>query len=903
MLKRILSIFIVILLVLQTQFIQAADDVVDATSYGPYISSEAFLKALGIVGDENDYTESVTRGKAASFIVAMLNEAEGYQGYRGIFSDVDSGNENVIAIEKLADLGIVRGDGDHAFRPNDYLTYNEASIIFMNALGYGLIGKKNTYLEMAKTDVMNGIIAEYDLVNLGDLFIMMENALLESPITQTAYGSNTEYEKSEQTLLYKVFGIVYSEGIIEKNDLTYLWTTSGDESSIKLKTSKGKIEIYNDEMESLRDDLGKRVRVYYYPNNETGKRDYVYHVAKLSNKILNIDFSQLEIAKTDLQNLKVSYYQPGKSNYTTVSLANNYNVIYNNVVYKSSIVDFSKLINMAGTLELIDATSDGAYETLKVKAFESLVVGNITKDVIVDKYDVSKKVDIDEDNYKKIFVYNANGEKVDFSDINVGNVISVAKSDSHNGDNVLEIHISDKIRNGKITKFKKNGSPSYIILDDNEQFNLCERAFIDENGKKLSYTNNTNVLAYIDVFGNAVKIIVDNSRDMQYGLIVALDLDGGNLAKEVTVRIITSAGEIKEMNLAEKTIIDGNPCDPSKAYDTLKGIKVEKPTYTSGLTFTSDIIPVKYKENEDGTIKVIDTVKKGAGNDDSLECLGGGTLVGISGNILGYQVPYTNDAIVLEISAGDLTDIDVFSEQKYVKAVTAANGLKKAKEQDVLAYKSNPEEPYADFIIKLSATAFTLDLNFFVFDELIESYNTEEEEKMYQITGYVAGKYNEKWVSEAVPTDTLKAYKRGDIIYPAVDSQGYVNQIGEILIRRDSKVEHKQAYSDHSALRTEVEQSLVSMCGYVKSVKDSLLQIKNYLYVAIPEIKTVDWSTDMLYASTEGASFTVIDDERDIIYQGSAADILDYDTFGEECSMVLIRLRSNNVKDIYIYNR
>lgn len=906
MLKRIVSIFIVILLVLQMQFIQAENSG-DTVSYAPYISSEAFLKALGIASEENDYTETVTRGRAASYIAAMLNEAEGYQGYRGIFSDVDSTNENVIAIEKLADLGIVRGDGNYAFRPNDYLTYNEATIMFMNALGYGLIGEKNTYREMAKIGLMNGVIAEYDVVNLGDLFIMMENALMENPITQTLYGATAEYQKSEQTLLYKVFDVVYSEGIIVKNDLTYLWTTSGNESSIKLEAGDGIIEIYSNKMDGIRDDLGKKVRVYYYLNKDTGKKEYVHHVMKNSNKILSIDFSQLEPARTDLATFKIAYYQPGKSDYTTVSLSKNYNIIYNNVTYKSNIVDFDELSNKVGTLELIDAASDGAYETLKIKAYDSLVVGNIylSNNVIVDKYDINKKVDIDEKNYEKIFVYGVDGRKSELSAINLGSVISVAKSDTHNDRNVLEIHISDDIRNGKITKFNKNSVPSSIILDQNDQLNLYDRAFIDENGKKLSYTNNTNVLAYIDVFGNAVYVSEDKSRDMQYGIIVALALDGGNLAREAKVRIITSAGEIKEMNLAEKTIIDGTSCDPKKAYDTLSVIKTTGPTFTSGMTFSSDIIPVKYKENEDGTIKIIDTVKKGEGKNDSLEYVGGGTLVSLTGNVMGYQVPYTSDATVLEIASENLSNIDVFSEKHNVKAVAASTALKRANRYDIIAYKSNPEKPHADFVIKFSPSAFNYDSLFFVLDEIMEAYNTEEDESMYQLAGYVGGAYTEKWVSKDVNINALKLYNRGDILFVSVDSRNYISSYSEILVRKESGVVYTNGQSFHNALNMNAEQSLTSMCGYIKSVDGSLIKIKNYTFSPNPisSIKNVDWSSDVLYVSLDGASFTVIDDEKDMVYSGSAADILDYDTFVDDCSMVLIRVRSSSIKDVYIYNR
>ena len=48
------------------------------------------------------------------------------KNYRGIFKDVDESNENALYIEKLADLGIVKGDENLNYRPDEVLLYDEA---------------------------------------------------------------------------------------------------------------------------------------------------------------------------------------------------------------------------------------------------------------------------------------------------------------------------------------------------------------------------------------------------------------------------------------------------------------------------------------------------------------------------------------------------------------------------------------------------------------------------------------------------------------------------------------------------------------------------------------------------------------------------------------------------------
>ena len=178
--KRIISL-IAAVAVLITAIQTAVTDmgvIAAADDYAPYTQSKAFLEGIGIIDGKDDINMNVTRGKAAALICSMLDANQNLLGYRGIFVDVAEDNEDALSIEKLADLGIVRGGDDYTYRPFDMLTYTEAGYIFANTLGYGLISGSGITPVQVITEfgINDGVKADFDYVTLGDFYVMMKNA-------------------------------------------------------------------------------------------------------------------------------------------------------------------------------------------------------------------------------------------------------------------------------------------------------------------------------------------------------------------------------------------------------------------------------------------------------------------------------------------------------------------------------------------------------------------------------------------------------------------------------------------------------------------------------------------------------------------------------------------------------
>lgn len=906
---RIVALFVTLVLIIQSNFncIVSGEEV---ENYAAYVTSESFLKALNIVSDGEDYTLTVTRGDAASYLAVMLGEKSNYLEYRGIFADVDSSNSNALAIEKLADLGIVRGDGNLSFRPDDNLTYNEATVMLMNVLGYGLIGTSAAYNEAKRAGILDGIKAEFDVVNLGDLYVMMYNTLMAEPIVQTVYGKNSEYEKSQQSLLYKVYSVVYAEGVIVKNDLTYLWSAKEEpDNFIEIKAEDGSVSINAEEaMAQVRDDLGKRVKVYYYEDSESGINKYVHHELKASNKVVRIFLNQIDMHETDFSSGMFAYYKKGNNKSTTLSLASDYNIIYNNVAYKSNTVKLDEITDKAGYVEIIDSNSDGSYETVIIKAYDTIVAGNISisNNFIYDKYDIKKKIDIDEKNYEKVYIYDASGTEALLEDITAGNVLSYAISDAYDGIKIIEIHISNDIRNGKITQYKKGEFTPYIIVDGNEELCLYDRA------AKEKYSVNSNIIAYLDVFGNVIFISDDKTRDMDYGIITALDSgEDGSLNGEIKVKLITTSGEVIETKLDAKPIIDGESYSGKldSAYKTLSAIKMDNISFASGLTFNSDIIPVRYQINEEGYIKIIDTVKIGKGANDGLRRIGYGTYIGVSGSILGYKIPYYTDAVLLQIAAPNLNDIDSFNQKKNITSKIVSNTFKSGIVYDVVAYTSDENSEHAEFIISFDGSGMTLDTEFFVVDEFMEGYNKNRDEKMSQITGFKNGSYTEYWIDNSIDLEA-DGIKKGDIIRCVTDKDDCIVKYEKIFIRTKDGSTFSQG-DGMKLIDVDSTLSLGTVCGYVYSRTGELIKTSNVTaFGAVPKLNSLieagstEWKPgddELFYTNTGTSAIVVVDDTEDDVYVGDVGDISDYETMKDECSLVVMRWRSNSVKEIVVY--
>lgn len=108
----------------------------------PYSSRKIqILIELGIIDSAGFAAENyVTRGEFAEVLVRLGNYGT-FTGVRADFFDVTEQTPSWEEISIAASMGLVAGDGNGNFRPNDFVSYNEACKSLVELLGYGIIAE------------------------------------------------------------------------------------------------------------------------------------------------------------------------------------------------------------------------------------------------------------------------------------------------------------------------------------------------------------------------------------------------------------------------------------------------------------------------------------------------------------------------------------------------------------------------------------------------------------------------------------------------------------------------------------------------------------------------------------------------------------------------------------------
>lgn len=912
--KKILALIMALLFAIQC-FTLTGFAYEDVSEYD-VIENEGFLRTLGIIAEDVDPSETVTRAKAALYVSRMLGTTYTNTQYKGVFSDVPASNEHALAIETLADLGIVHGDGNYCYRPGDNFTYYEAACMFSSVLGYGISGDigSRAYEYINRNKIFEGVKAKYDFVNLSDLFMMIYNALHSGVLEQSTYGSKVEFEMSDDDILSKNFGILYTYGTVVKNDLTYLWTTQdADEDTLELEMKNG--EILTVDLSKARPDtndiLGKYVTLYYHPNSTTKKLEYVYHEVEDSDKIYSLPFTQLNLNKSNIAAGEIYYYNDNDDEKKLI-LSNDCALIYNNAVYKSHTLDLSTLKGKVGNVELIDYDSNKKYDVIKLKVYDTMVVGGVSSAyyTIYDEFDTNKTVSFDEKKYTKIFVYDAAGNAINVEDIVAGDVISVAKSATYSGDDVLEIVVSKTFFNGKITEYDSNSYEPKMVIDHMDEYVVADRAAL-----ATDYKVGASIIGYVDAFGNLVYISEDYGRDLEYGIVIGTAWDSKGLKKEAQVKLRTLSGEVEILALAENVTIDGvtYKSNPDKAFAALDGTNTE----FDPIGTLDDIYVVRYKKDADGKLKIVDTTKEGNGGDkDTLKMSIAGSLVVDGQNVIGREVAVKDGASVLCVATSDFKDASLYEDESAIYPTTMKDAFRLNILYTVAAFSSDPDSLYSDFVLKFDASTLYYDDGFFVVDVVKQAYNPQKDENMYKIEGMLSGAKKSFWMEEkgtnkqlnasgsVLLTDELKNAVRGDVIRCVADSNNYIISYEYLYSRGGENKVLTKPISSSDFVPNKVT-SLVMHTGYVYSREGELIKCNNLPYGNISDVSDIDMETQTLYTTVipSSVAVVVVDDTEEKIFAGSVDDILDYERFDNNCSMILTRFRSDLLKEVIIYNK
>ena len=538
----------------------------------PYEQQVETLRALGILmgkGEENfDPDGTMTRAEMAT--IALKLTGYGYIEQRDTkFADVPKSHWASGIIGKAYELGYISGVSETSFMPDAEISYIDAATILVGILGYDGVaenygGYPNGYSKTAMDiGLFEGVYSSQSAAPRWAVAVMAYNALEIKLFDVSSYGHNAVYSISDETILSKYLKIAKVEGVVTHNAVTSI--TAGEQG-----LAEGSVKIAGENLKAGSTDVSDYLGYYvttYYRNDFHSADDReikVFFVKENKTKVLELEYNdEMRIVHSGNE-LVIDYRDDDKNRNKSVTVSDS-SVIYNGMRATPNDIDTYFLSNISGRnfdIKLIDNTDDNKYDVAIITDYSSHMVVSVN---VYDEIIRLKKYIPSQMEYMNLVnceytIYDANGNKMELSDIETNSVVTFVQS--LNG-RMCNIYVSNATVQGVIKSIEDNK-----CVINTEEYSLVNSLAGQMIQLKLE------VLCYLDVNGKIAgyeEIAITNSG---YGLLMNVNYDAN--ISGYSYKILTNGG-IKNY-YSEQEI---------KAYNPATG-NIEK-TAVSSLIYTAPV--------------------------------------------------------------------------------------------------------------------------------------------------------------------------------------------------------------------------------------------------------------------------------------------------------------------------
>ena len=820
----------------------------------------------------SDYDGVVTRGSFAIYIARLLGESEIGNVEEAVFFDVSADSRTAHAVKILVERGIITGNPDGSFRPDEPITTQEAIKMILCVLGYKPYAEAKGGFPAGYITVANQI----DLLPAGitfteftytDAIEILYNALHTAMLdTVSVSGDNVEFRSNDEvTVLSEYHNIAFAYGVLK--------TANGMSAYEDWEYEKGEATVgderylYDGDVSHL---LGRSVTVYYSDekNNET-KTALMLIENKQKNSVLRIDADDFSSFDTYSGSLK--YYINDGTKERTVSFASDVRYVYNGSPITSGIqatVDGVK----SGFYEAVDNDGNGKYDILFINSGRNVYVKSIDKNnyIFYGKYNTEKPVNYDSAGERNVIFRSVSG---------------ITNSSSLAVDVLVTVYESDKC----LTVYINNATVTGVI----ENVNTTSDAYVMINGTQYEIDAGFLALSsFKPTAGTSVKCCIDRSgkigymevsagaEDWNYGYVIGASTVSSGLGSNVILKLYNPALGIVKVNVADKVKID---CETVKNVDDV----LDKIRYNGAYEGTL----VRYKTRYENNVQVIteiDTanlkIESGEDGRSSLQVAQPYTSTRYRRMRFGPMIAINNQSLVLAVPS------DIANAEDYRYALADLNSISTDIDYEFMSYKLDPESGYDDVVICKDINTYDATVSLALIDDIAEVMHDEYvHEKLICRHGGMAKEYI---VADTISLKKL-GYKKGDLVRLGFNEKGEVAKIFEHYRYQNTKLASDVAeYSTGSLFNANNR----IIAGYALSTNDGALKVCS----DPTDPSTV---TEIFPLSDATAKFSVCDEysggELDI-RDGSYLDIDTYDTTGNP-DMVVVRTQQASVYEVIIY--
>ena len=832
------------------------------------------LTTLEIATEEDLASDEIMSKTAFLQYLLKMTDLEEAPKIRIPYSDVLPGSEDADIVSKAYSLGFLTQKSGK-FGPSESVTADFVFDTVGNATLYNKAYPDNSSRAAFYRRLFTGVgsIADGELTRKQVLRVMYNILGLNVYKEHRYYFDNVEYVEMKNISLISKYKDIYKiKGRVIANEYASL---QGELAGIKNINIDG--TVYEcDSVTSLK-MLGKYVEAYALITEDA------------KGKILCIvqDYNTAEVLEIDGGNVlgvsgrTLSFVNKnGKT--TTEEISKDAAIIYNgsNVAgdqYSETLFD-----DIDGYVELL-YSKDGKCDVVVIFSYDNILINSVNKtdEVIYDKNRSINNLELGGDNVEYV-IRTLDGEPFGLEQLAPNMLITYYKSLD---EKFVYILVCDESFTGVVssTTSDKDGVDSLIVND--VEYYTANSALLSSTDIKLGGEYNF----YVDAFGKIGALTDKSEINGTIGYVLGVAFESA-LSGKVNALVLTPDGNEVVYRFADSVTIDGET--GLKRAEILSAMKGGVPTFTR--------IPMIYKLNSNGEIKIVDTpyqnpdptkepensLRKRISVSDGLQYIK---------TCAGYPFKNViNGKVVVKLSSM------VVAEDSNEEAKILPN-LPNDKRLTLDVYSISEDSPSCEFVIMTgdSSDSYTLTNNTYVFDSkasvLIDTAEVETHVTLVNKSGET------EFVLAEGYENLFDSIDIGDIVRIAEDNFGEIVKVDQIFDYSARKVVTESnptgAYDLNYAFRLAM--------GTVYSVKDGTFSF--YYPIAGFEQLTAQQQQaailDKLEASfiNEGGLYTYRVERDKLVFAKITADeILPYKTVGSAADIVLMQTTYNTPSSIYI---
>lgn len=502
------------------------------------------VTGLGImVGDETgEFREDdpVTRAEMATIAIRLKGiDDEITMGTETGFTDVPTEHWASGAIAYAQALGVMEGNGDGTFSPDEPLTFEQIAKILVCILGYEpaadqLGGYPLGYtMEAAVLGITRDVDSSKESVTRLDVAKMIDRALDIVPMVQNYDGAyqKDEYNETLYDQLTQKKETVRVKGILTETEYSSL-------DNIQPSVDEGFIRVDGNTYrtaEDMTEYLGYQMDGYAQRDENTDEYEIItLRPVQGRNEVHEINAQDAEISANRLE----WYLDEGGKEYVTLAASTKYLV-------NGRLCADGNWQTYYGMYTTIDNNNDGVAEVVSVQAAESFVVDRVNLDTNTiyfmneRLYRNSPGFRLDDDLDVQIQITNAAGEEIALEDIQAGNSITLLVSQD---EMKVRIVINDESVQGKIESIEDEDT----VVINGQEYTVA----VQEDGSLVEeFEVGDEAQFALDMFHHIAGTNGTKITNLSYGYIVEAGSEGGVMGTGKAVRIVTGIAPEKEVKV------------------------------------------------------------------------------------------------------------------------------------------------------------------------------------------------------------------------------------------------------------------------------------------------------------------------------------------------------------------